>query len=488
MNESPLGPDEWKKARSILESLQPKFDLTQALFPRQLPFAQEARRWSTAVCTRRAGKTYACAAKLLSVAMAKPGCVALYITLSRLNAKRIVWETLKALNNLYSLGGVPTEGDLCVAFPNGSKVYLSGCIDASEVDKFLGLPIGIVVIDEAQSFPVFLERLVDEVLSGALADYDGQIVMIGTPGPVPIGYYHACVTNPKWAHHQWTIFDNPHIRLKSGKEPQQLLQEELERRGVTVDDPSIQRAWFARWALDSNSLVFRYDEAKNHRTLPAPFGRELFHQHHVIGVDFGYYDADAIAVLGWSDDSPSLDLVEEVVTPKQFLTPLMNKVLELQTKYSPLAIVADFASFGMKIAGELSMRTSVPVEAAEKTRKLEHIELLNDALRVGRFFAPKTSRFAHDCMLVEWDRTNPEKPKISDRFHSDINDAVLYAYRKALHWLHVPASTPPPKVGTVEWREAEAKRQEAENEAMLQADINAARERRESDSNIADIL
>jgi hypothetical protein len=87
---------------------------------------------------------------------------------------------------------------------------------------------------------------------------------------------------------------------------------------------------------------------------------------------------------------------------------------------------------------------------ADKVRKLEHIELLNDALRSGRFFARRESRFAQDALLVEWDRTNPEKPKISDRYHSDICDAILYAYRSAQHWLHEPAE-PKPLPGMDGW-------------------------------------
>ena len=42
-------------------------------------------------------------------------------------------------------------------------------------------------------------------------------------------------------------------------------------------------------------------------------------------------------------------------------------------------------------------------------------------------------------MLVQWDKDsrirNPEKPKISDTYHSDICDAVLYAWRECRHYL-----------------------------------------------------
>ena len=454
------------------------FELDRVLFPKQLPFGQSRARYQTACCTRRSGKTVGELTKLLDVAREKPGSVALYITLSRINAKRIAWEILKGLNSDWKLGGVPAEGELLLTMPNGSRIYLTGCADMSEVEKFRGLPLAIVEIDEAQSFPtLLLQKLIDEVLTPALMDFNGLLVLVGTPGPVPVGYFHDCVGSPKWSHFAWSVFDNPHIEKKSGRTPQAMLEEELARRGVTVDDPVIQREWFGRWVLDPNSLVFRYDSSVNHRALPRAEG--LHHQYHVIGVDFGYYDADAIAVLGWSDNVNELDLVEEVVTAKQHITPLMNKVRELEAKYSPLAIVADFASFGMKIAGEISTRTRVPVEAADKLRKNEHVEWVNDALRTRKFFAPRTSRFAQDCMLVEWDRSNPEKPKFSDKFHSDICDAVLYAYVRALHWLEEPKPDKGPRPGSYEHRQLVEQAQAADFEAEQEAEFRRNREQQE---------
>ena len=79
-------------------------------------------------------------------------------------------------------------------------------------------------------------------------------------------------------------------------------------------------------------------------------------------------------------------------------------------------------------------------------------------------------------MLVEWDRRNPEKPKISDRFHSDICDAVLYAYRRCLQWLHVAAPAPAPRINSPEWIQLERARQESEFEAQCDAEFRANKE------------
>ena len=91
-------------------------------------------------------------------------------------------------------------------------------------------------------------------------------------------------------------------------------------------------------------------------------------------------------------------------------------------------------------------------------------------------FARSDSRFAADALLVEWDRTNPEKPRIGDRFHSDICDAVLYAYRRALHWLHEPAAPRRADVGTLAWAQEEAQRMEEAAEERYRAREEEPRE------------
>ena len=67
-------------------------------------------------------------------------------------------------------------------------------------------------------------------------------------------------------------------------------------------------------------------------------------------------------------------------------------------------------------------------------------------------------------MLVQWDKEskirNPERPKISDSYHSDICDAVLYAWRECKHFLS-EKSIIPPKRGTDKYMdELEAKEAE----------------------------
>ncbi len=447
-----------------LRSYDASSDRSAALFsdcfPAQRSFVEEPSSFATADTGRRAGKSEGIARWLLAKEVAMPKAPALYFTLTRPDAKRIMWEPLKALSAKHSLGLEPRESTLTFRRGGRDRIYLTGCNNATEIGKMRGSGWGAVAGDEAQNFPAYLKPLVEETLTPALMDYDGAIRLTGTPGPVPIGYFYDCTRSSKWAHHKWTPFDNPHVKAKK------LLRQVCELRGITEEHPSIQREFYGRWVYDQSALVFAYEASRNDYGIP-PLLTD-----YVLGVDLGFDDADAIAVLGWTEKRPELYLVEEHVLAKQSITELTAKIRELHAKYDPLATVVDTGGLGKKIADEIRKRTAIPLEAADKARKLEHIELLNDALRSGRMFARRDSRFAQDSLLVEWDRSNPEKPKISDRFHSDICDAVLYAYMRALHWLHEPAAPGRADVGTPEW----AAEEEREMEERLERRIIAEQE------------
>lgn len=436
------------------------FSLSHFLFDKQLAFVNDPSRNKVAVCSRRSGKTIACAADLISTALSEPGVVCLYITLSRNNAKKIIWREVKKINKDYGLGGVENLSELSVTFPNQSIIYLSGAKDTNEIEKFRGLALKKVYIDEAQSFRGYIQDLIRDVLSPALIDYAGTLVMIGTPPPIPTGFFIDMFKNGKgWAKHHWTFWDNPHIAKKSKMTHEQIIQNELNLRGVNADDPSIQREYFGKLVLDTDSLLINYDPAKNHFDA-LPTNKKW---NYILGIDLGFDDADALAVLAWSEDSPTTYLVEEMVVKQQGITELVAQIEELRTRYDISKMVIDQGGLGKKIAEELRRRYLIPVEAAEKQRKMENVAFMNDSLRTGRLKARSNSKFAQDSYLVEIDkdRSTPDKIKVSDKYHSDIIDAVLYAYKLSPAYAYqVPVKQP--DYGSAEWA---AKQQEEMFEA-----------------------
>ncbi len=444
---------------AIALTTQPKFSPEEFLFPEQLALVRDPAKFATAVCSVRAGKTTACAADLVSTALEKPGTTELYVTLTRTTAKRIIWPELHKINEQYQLGGIPNESDLSFKF-GSSIIYLAGANNAKEIEKIRGLSnVALAYVDEAQLLRAFIRELCDDILIKRLYDTNGRLRLTGTPGAVPAGYFHDASQSAKWSHHAWTLHSNPWIERKSGCTVQQLIQQDCDRKGVGLDDPSIQRECFGRWILDSNSLLLQYLAERNHYdALPAgPFS-------YILGMDFGFEDADAFSVIGWQDHSPNTYLIEELIAEKQTYEQMVENFDKLYRKYSFARVVADPGGGGKKLIESLKARYPVPMEAADKLGKIANYGLLNNALRTGRFLAKRDSTFAQDCNLLERDRDKSTPDRTIVKGHSDSVDSVLYAFRASPAF----AFTPPiqqAKPGTPEYAKYE---EEKHVEALIE--------------------
>jgi hypothetical protein len=458
----------------------PSFVLEDHLFKQQLAFIADPAAFKVAVCSRRSGKSTGIAYDLVDTATKFKDCTVLYITGTRSDAKKIIWQEILKVNRTHNFGGIANISELTLTFPKHNTIIrLAGAKDEQEIEKIRGQlpPIKKVFIDEAQSIrDRVMVKLIDDVLEAALLDYAASLCLTGTPGAIPIGYFYRVAHNldknyhplkeKVWSNHSWTFFDNPYIPVKSKTSHTALLNRVLSRRGVGLDDPSIQREFFGKWTQDVDSLLLHYNVEKNHFIDP-PKGMGW---NYIMGIDLGFDDADAIAVLAWSEGSQDTYLVEELVVPQQGITELVGQIEALQKKYPISKMVIDQGGLGKKIAEELRRRHQIPVEAAEKARKMENVAFLNDAMRTKKFFAKKDSKFAQDTYLVEIDRdkSTSDKIKVSDKYHSDIIDAVLYAFKLSPAYAYeAPKNKPLP--GTPEWYTLESDEMfEREREGLMQ--------------------
>ncbi len=429
---------------------QKAFDLSAIAFDKQCQFILDPARFKVACNSRRSGKTVGDVLILLDAAKDdKPGDC-LYITLNRLSAKRIIWRELLKYNREYGLGGEANTSELTLTMPNGNVIYCSGAKDASEIEKFRGLRLKVVIIDEAQAFGEYLRELIEDVIMPALWDLQGSCIMSGTPNAACIGpFYDACHNIPPfkgWKNFHWTILDNPFIEKLSGKLPQQILAEELERKGLTEDDPTYLREALGLWIRDEKGLVYKYLESRNAYN-DRPKGHEWFYG---IGVDLGWDDADAISVIAWTEDLPEIYEVYTWKGSKQTISDLAKRVHKLEERYTFTSRVMDAGGLGKKIVEELKQRHQLYFEAAEKKRKLEYIELLNDDLRRAICKIHAESPLAEEMKLLQWDTTHI-KPKEDANFDNHACDAYLYIWREAKHYTHEPAKEEA-KEGSEEWQ------------------------------------
>lgn len=139
-------------------------------------FVATDKRWSIAVCHRRAGKTVACIQKLIKCALEcdKPRPRYAYIAPLLKQAKTVSWDYLKRFA-LAIPGTTAHESELRVDFPTGAQIRLYG---ADRPDSLRGIYLDGVVLDEAADMH---PRLFSEILRPALSDRQGWAVWIGTP-------------------------------------------------------------------------------------------------------------------------------------------------------------------------------------------------------------------------------------------------------------------------------------------------------------------
>lgn len=402
-------------------------------FGPQLKFVNDESQFVDALTTRRAGKSNGLALKFFAKGLKHKGVLMPYLALTRDSAKNIMWNVLQEQAEACKIKAQFTESNLTARIVDtDSTIRLYGADMINFIKRLRGIKSPLIGIDEAGEFGAHLANLVDDVLTPCISDYaDGQIALTGTPGPVPFGYFYDVTELRKYgySHHHWSLFDNPFM-----PNPREFVEAYKKRKGWDDENPTYLREWCGKWVKDMSVLVFKYDPQKNHiDEIPQT-------KYHVISVDLGLHDADAIAVIGWNDNDPKSYLIKEDIQTNQGITELARKLGKYVEEFNPNAVVMDTGGLGAKIAEEIRRRYSLPIKAAEKTRKFEYIELLNDAMRTGRFFAKANSVFAQDAMRVQWDKDklSPDRLVISNRFHSDICDATLYGFRESLHWLERP--------------------------------------------------
>ena len=426
-------------ADKIAEDI-PVFGVETYCFDKQIAFIRDPARFKTAVCSRRSGKTISCAADLIDTCVSTPNINCVYISKTRGSSKRIIWKELLHINKIYSLNAKIDNTDLCLTFPNGSMLYLTGAKDSTEIDKFRGMALKKVYIDECQSFPAYLKDLVDDVLVPSLIDHQGSLILIGTPSATCAGIFYAASNSADsdYSHHNWTFRDNPFLLAKAQaanpeiKTADDILNFELRRRRTTIDDPAIGREWLGLWLRDMTLAVYKFDrELNTYDYLPS------WPWHYVIGYDLGFDDSDAGVVLAYHKHSPAIYLVDEFKISKQDISSLAAKMIEWDKKYDPQRTVIDTGGLGKKITEELKKRFGLALDPADKVRKKEFIELMNSDMKLGKIKVPKNAMVISEWELLQWDAEEMAKNKwVEDSsFENHISDAFLYNFRECYHFM-----------------------------------------------------
>jgi phage terminase large subunit len=444
---------------------QATFRPEDILFKEQLDFINDPAEVKVGLCSRRAGKSYAVAVAMIDCCLNYSDASALYIAQTKTAGIQIIWSPLMMLIDKYNLDCKPNNSTHEIAFKNGSKIIIKGTKDKAEIDSIRGIAPSprIVVLDEAGHFKPFLQELINEVISPALMDYMGTLIMIGTPNHSCSGTFYDAYHKKKGYQeasvHHWTFFDNSMLpAVKNGVAThQEIFKKKVLDSGRTVDDADVKREYFGLWVKDTESQLFAYDPVLN-KIPRIPEGEFEY----ILGVDTGYVDDCAYVVTAYNKTSPTAYIVSAYSKDFTDVTSIIDEVNLLNTRFGFKRILFDPAAGGKNMMAELFLRHGLRAESASKSEKVSHIALLNDDLKSGRLQLVEDGcgDLIHEWSMLTWDYKADGK-KIPGTHIGGVkadhtSDAALYCWRGALHYRAKPEKVSPVS-GTDEYTTAEQK-------------------------------
>jgi len=444
--------------------------LKNFLFKQQIDFLEDKSKLKAGFCTRRSGKSEMCAYLLIIEALNTPNCDVIYLGLTRSTAKRVMWsrKILKILqaNNIEYIAN---KAELTITLVStNSTITLGGADeDRDALNKLLGNAFKLVVIDEAQAFGVHLKSLIYDTLKPTVAETGGSIIMIGTPGDIPAGFFFDVTTgvetNHKWSVRSWSWENNPHVSKAIRAE----LEESIANNPLFPNTSEYQRNWLGRWVVEDNWRVYKWNP-NNFIDIPKPKSHDWLY---VLGVDIGWSDATAFVLWAFCPESPNLYLIKAEKYRFMDLAEVSTKIQLYQRNYKLVKSVIDSAN--RQGVETMKSRFSLHnVDAAEKSAKTAFIEVMNSDLVQGFIKLAAEDHSNCEDLLIEaynlqWDREAFGRGKKVESAKQDnhLLDAALYGWRASKHYFgQAPQLSNRPVVGSIEYYEAEEVKQIAEAE------------------------
>ena len=417
--------------------------LEDETFPQQKAFIVDESPRVTICTPRRAAKTEGIIRKMLRKMKLVPGSIVPYISITRENAKRNIWQRLQVMNSRYDLGLIFNHSDLTARDPsNGSVIWVTGLATQAELAKLRGNRYDLVVVDECQDILIDFENFIQSVIVPALGDRRGQLVLAGTPDPWRRNkFWFAAVTSEdprwrRWTRHSWLLTDNIFF-----KDPAAYLREVLEEEGYTVDDPRYQAEYLGLWAVSTSNLIV--DSYKPSRNDFHGSEWDLFTAcpgyHYLLSVKFRFKRPSAFVVACYSSTKRHA-IFAESSSGLMDVSQAITVSTALMQKFPIEQILVDEDEIGKDFSEELNARYPLPIEPVQKRDPRMRHSFLNADLRTGRLqVIPDLNKaLIGQWANVMWDK---DRQKPAEGQECDIFDPAGYAHMACRSFFEAEAVT-----------------------------------------------
>lgn len=414
---------------------------------RQILFSRA--KYLALMAGRRGGKSEGLVRWFADEFIDNPAARCLYIGLTVTTAMALLWQPMLdhfAMLGIKIEGHSRTEGTITVA--GGGLFKFGGNTTVDEREKNRGPNWDRVAIDECQSQKK-LDYLVESIISPTLIDKAGQIALCGT-GPRVRGtfwesYFLGVKADgspmyPDALRLNWNLSQNPFI-----PDYEKQLEMIRKEKNLSETDSLYIREYLGRIAYDDDALVLRLgsgntfdDELLTGWINSQPVTDIRFSG----GLDFGFEDADALAIVCYSTSKPdrylvyewkanrkgTADIAEAVKAGINYVntSPLFQKVVNRD-----FYIHADTGGNAIT-PYDLATQYGLPIQAAYKQEKDMAVELLQDECRRGIQKFRKDGPLWDEALKTIYARNEQDQltREIDDEtYHPDQMMAVLYAMR-----------------------------------------------------------
>lgn len=470
------------------------------LLPHQLSVITDKCRRKAVLCPRRAGKSYTAMSYAFDMALRKVGARIVIVNLTLRNAKDVYWYEMSIFANKHGVQCRFYQNELRTVLPNSSQILLTSADSRAEIEKLRGGQYDLVIIDECKSYAAhLLNELIYEIVNPALADRNGTVMMIGTPGNIMRGPFFQATypgwrgapnknhpdgklfsrdyNSPEaywrdhpgdktyWSRHYWSTKDNT-------KQPQ-IWEKFLEDKAVAGwgdDEPIWRREALGEWINTDDAFVYAYaglcstDPALVHWVPDYIKGNKFGLENgvewrYLLGIDWGFEDAFAMVVVAYNQYDGKLYHVWDKKESHLDAYEVMDEVDLAVARFGHFdAVVAEYATGGKTIIEALNKRHGMNIKLAEKNQKWDYIELLNADFRAGRLLIQHGSDLAFELSTLQFDLSKGTKEQLAragklreaPTLPNDLCDALLYIWRFSYHYYADLRPTVFAK-GTLDW-------------------------------------
>lgn len=441
--------DEWTTRGEKRETAFLHYQLHKASTDIQRQILFSRAKYIMEMAGRRAGKTTGFADWFTDEFIDHQDAKCLYIGLTTSTAMAALWQPM--MNKFADLGlkikahnrvdgTITTEADGLMKF--------GGNTTKDEREKNRGPFWDRVVIDECQSQKE-LRYLVESIISPTLIDRAGQIAFGGTGPRVRGTYWEALFLGiqadgssiyPDALRLNWNLTQNPFI-----PDHENQLAAIRKDKNLSETDSLYIREYLGRIAYDDDALVLRLldQNAFTDETLAAWVASQpVTDVRFTAGLDFGFEDADALAIIAYSVSRPERFLVYEWKANRTGTAELAEEVKKgiSYIKDSPLfakVVNKDFYIYadtgGNAITPfDLATTYALPVQTVHKQQNEMAYEMHQDEVRRGVAKFRRGGPLWDEALKTIYKRNEQDQltREIDDEtYHPDMMKAVHYAMR-----------------------------------------------------------